>query len=700
MSSTPLPSLPQGVSDAREVAELRFQKLFEDAEAMSIQGYLADGTVVYWNRASEHIYGYSAAEAMGGNLLDLIIPDEMRAAVQGAVRWMFENGQGIPPSRMNLRHKQGHLVPVYSSHTVVSIDGQAPVMFCMDADMSALAKAEEELRIAATAFDAQQGMLITDRLGVILRVNPSFTLTTGYTEAEAVGQSPRLLSSDRHPAEFWAAMWQSLHTVGSWQAEVWNKRKNGEIYADWVIINAVRDAQGDVTHFVGTLTDISQRKAAEGKIIRLAFYDPLTNLPNRRLMQDRLHQAISASQRNQSCGALLCLDLDNFKLLNDSVGHDVGDLLLQKIALRLTENIRDCDTAARFGGDTFLIMLEDLGADPVLAAAKAELIAQKLLDLLRQPHPLPDQAYQGSVSMGITLFGAQEDTADTLIKHVELAMYQAKAAGRNTLRFFDPQMQAVVSARAALELSLRGALGQNQFLLHYQAQVDQDGQVIGVEALLRWQDPRRGLVPPAEFIPLAEETGLIMPLGLWVLETACQQLVLWADRAELAHLSVAVNVSALQFRQSDFAEQVLAVLARTGARADRLKLELTESLLVSNVDDVVAKMKVLKASGVGFSLDDFGTGYSSLSYLKRLPLDQLKIDQGFVRNLLLDADDAAIAKMIIALADSLDLEVIAEGVETAAQLEYLAGLGCRHFQGYLFSQALPVQSFEAFVSSL
>ena len=700
MSSTPLPSLPQGVSDARKIAELRFQKLFEDAEAMSIQGYLADGTVVYWNRASEHIYGYSAAEAMGGNLLDLIIPDDMRAAVEGAVRWMFENGQGIPPSRMNLRHKQGHLVPVYSSHTVVSIDGQAPVMFCMDADMSALAKAEQELRIAATAFDAQQGMLITDRLGVILRVNSSFTLTTGYTEAEAVGQSPRLLSSDRHPAEFWAAMWQSLHTVGSWQAEVWNKRKNGEIYADWVIINAVRDAQGEVTHFVGTLTDISQRKEAEGKIIRLAFFDPLTNLPNRRLMQDRLHQAISASQRNQSCGALLCLDLDNFKLLNDSVGHDVGDLLLQKIAQRLTENIRDCDTAARFGGDTFLVMLEDLGADPVLAAAKAELIAQKLLDLLRQPHPLPDQTYQGSVSMGITLFGAPEDGADTLIQRVELAMYQAKAAGRNTLRFFDPQMQAVVSARAALELSLRGALGQNQFLLYYQAQVDQDGYVIGVEALLRWQDPRRGLVPPAEFIPLAEETGLILPLGLWVLETACQQLVLWADRAELAHLTVAVNVSALQFQQSDFAEQVLAVLARTGARADRLKLELTESLLVSNVEDVVAKMKVLKASGVGFSLDDFGTGYSSLSCLKRLPLDQLKIDQGFVRNLLVDADDAAIAKMIIALADSLGLEVIAEGVETAAQLEYLAGLGCRRFQGYLFSQALPVQSFEAFVSSL
>lgn len=700
MSSTPLPSLPQGVSAVREIAELRFQKLFEDADAMSIQGYLADGTVVYWNRASELIYGYSAAEALGGNLLDLIIPQDMRTVVEGAVRWMFENGQGIPPSRMNLRHKQGHLVPVYSSHTVVSIDGQAPVMFCMDADMSALAKAEQELRIAAAAFDSQQGMLITDRLGVILRVNSSFTLTTGYSEAEAVGQSPRLLSSDRHSAEFWASMWQSLHTVGSWQAEVWNKRKNGEIYADWVIINAVRDADGEVTHFVGTLTDISQRKEAEGKIIRLAFYDPLTNLPNRRLMQDRLHQAISASQRNQSCGALLCLDIDNFKLLNDSVGHEVGDLLLQQIAQRLTDNIRDCDTVARFGGDTFLIMLEDLGDDPVLAATKAELIAQKLLDLLRQPHPLPYQTYQGSVSMGITLFGAPQDSADTLIQRVELAMYQAKSAGRNTLRFFDPQMQAVVSSRAALEVGLRGALGQNQFLLYYQAQVDQDGHVIGVEALLRWQDPQRGLVSPAEFIPLAEETGLILPLGLWVLEAACQQLVLWADRAELAHLTVAVNVSALQFQQSDFAEQVLAVLARTGARADRLKLELTESLLVSNVDDVVAKMKVLKASGVGFSLDDFGTGYSSLSYLKRLPLDQLKIDQTFVRNLLVDADDAAIARMIVALADSLGLEVIAEGVETAAQLEYLAGLGCRRFQGYLFSQALPVQSFEAFVSSI
>jgi diguanylate cyclase (GGDEF)-like protein/PAS domain S-box-containing protein len=700
MPSPPLPSLPQGVAGAREVAELRFQKLFEDADAMSIQGYLADGTLVYWNRASEAIYGYSAAEAMGGNLLDLIIPDDMRAAVEGAVRWMFENGQGIPPSRMNLRHKQGHLVPVYSSHTVVSIDGQAPVMFCMDADMSALAKAEQELRIAAAAFDSQQGMLITDRLGVILRVNRSFTEATGYTEAEAVGQSPRLLSSDRHPAEFWSSMWQSLHTVGSWQAEVWNKRKNGEIYADWVIINAVRDAQGEVTHFVGTLTDISQRKEAEGKIIQLAFYDPLTKLPNRRLMQDRLHQAISASQRNQSCGALLCLDVDNFKLLNDSVGHDVGDLLLQNIAQRLTENIRDCDTASRFGGDTFLVMLEDLGADPVLAAAKAELIAQKLLQLLREPHALPDQAYRGSVSMGITLLGAPDDSTDALVKRVELAMYQAKAAGRDTLRFFDPQMQAVVSARAALEVNLRGAIAENQFLLHYQAQVDQSGAVTGVEALVRWQDPQRGLVPPADFIPLAEETGLILPLGLWVLETACQQLVQWAGQTELAHLTMAVNVSALQFHQGDFAEQVLAVLARTGARADRLKLELTESLLVSNVDDVVAKMKVLKAHGVGFSLDDFGTGYSSLSYLKRLPLDQLKIDQGFVHNLLVDADDAAIAKMIIALADSLGLEVIAEGVETELQLDYLSALGCHRFQGYLFSQALPAVAFERYVRNL
>lgn len=696
MSSPPTSPPHHGVASTEEIFELRFQKLFEDADAMSIQGYLADGTVVYWNRASEHIYGYSADEALGANLLDLIIPNEMRTAVEGAVRWMFEHGQGIPPSRLNLRHKSGHLVPVYSSHTVVTVPGQAPVLFCMDADMSALAKAEEELRIAATAFDAQQGMLITDRLGVILRVNRSFTEATGYTAGEAIGRSPSILSSERHPASFWAAMWQSLHTQGSWQGEVWNKRKNGEIYADWVIINAVRDAEGMVTHFVGTLTDISQRKDAENKIIRLAFYDPLTNLPNRRLMQDRLHQAISASQRKHSCGALLCLDIDHFKILNDSAGHDVGDLLLQKVAQRLTSHVRDCDTLARFGGDTFLVMLEDLGPDGVAAAAKAELIAQKLMHELRQPHQLLDQVYQGSVSMGIALFDVPEASADDLIKRVELAMYQAKSAGRNTLRFFDPQMQAVVSARAAMEVSLREALADNRFLLHYQAQVNQASQVTGVEVLLRWQDPQRGRVPPAEFIPLAEETGLILPLGLWVLETVCQQLVRWAGQADLAHLTVAVNVSALQFHQDDFAEQVLAILDRTGAPPQKLKLELTESMLVSHVEEVIAKMKTLQARGVSFSLDDFGTGYSSLSCLKRLPLHQLKIDQGFVRDILLDADDAAIARMIIALADSLGLAVIAEGVETEAQCAFLAGLGCQHYQGYLFSKPLPLEAFEAY----
>ena len=700
MTSLPMPNSPADIHTARDITDLRFQQLFEDVDAISIQGYLVDGTVIYWNRASEHIYGYSAAEAMGGNLLDLIIPPDMRSTVEGAVHWMFENGQGIAPSRMKLRHKLGHLVPVYSSHTVVEVSGQAPVMFCIDADMSALAKAEEELRIAATAFESQQGMMITDRLGVILRVNTSFTETTGYSAAEAVGQSPSLLSSERHPTEFWSLMWQSLQTAGSWQGEIWNRRKNGEIYADWVIVSAVRDADDAVTHFVCNLTDISQRKEAEGKIIQLAFYDPLTHLPNRRLMQDRLHQAISASQRNQSCGALLCLDIDNFKILNDSAGHDIGDLLLQKLAQRLTENLRDCDTVARFGGDTFLVMLEDLGADSVTAAAKAQLTAQKLLQALRLPHQLRDQVYHGSVSMGITLFDADGDSAEASIKRVELAMYQAKAAGRNALCFFDPHMQAVVSARAALETSLREAIAKCQFLLYYQAQVNHQGQITGVEALVRWQDPQRGIVAPADFIQLAEETGLILPLGLWVLDTACRQLVQWASQPGLAHLTMAVNVSALQFHQEDFADQVLAVLARTGASAERLKLELTESLLVSNLDAVTAKMQLLKASGVGFSLDDFGTGYSSLSYLKRLPLDQLKIDQGFVRHILADANDAAIAKMIIALADSLGLQVIAEGVETQAQREFLAALGCHHYQGYLFSKPLPIQAFEALARCL
>ncbi len=391
------------------------------------------------------------------------------------------------------------------------------------------------------------------------------------------------------------------------------------------------------------------------------------------------------------------IDLDNFKTLNDTQGHDKGDLLLESVARRLTACVREEDTVARLGGDEFVIMLEGLHVQAGDAAEQARAIAQTILDSFAQPHDLGGLRYTCTASIGVGLFARENNTVDELLKRADLAMYQAKAAGRNTLRFFDPHMQAMVMARAALEADLREGLQHNQLLLHYQPQINAERRITGAEALVRWRHPLRGIISPAEFIPLAEETGLILTLGHWVLEAACTQLVAWASHPATDHFTLAVNVSARQFHQPDFVQQVLAVLAATGARPQRLKLELTESLLVSHIEEVIAKMVALKTHGIGFSLDDFGTGYSSLSYLKRMPLEQLKIDQSFVRDVLTDANDAAIARTIITLAQSLGLGVIAEGVETLAQQEFLAGSGCLAYQGYYISRPLPIEAFAQFV---
>ncbi len=565
-----------------------------------------------------------------------------------------------------------------------------------NAMIEAQQRSDGALRIAATAFESQEGMVITDANSVILRVNRAFTETTGYTAEEAVGQTPRLLSSGRHDTAFYAEMWESIKRTGGWQGEIWDRRKNGEVYPEWLTITAVKSDDGSVTHYVGTHTDITARKVAEDEIKHLAFYDSLTQLPNRRLLLDRLQQALASSARSGSNGALLFIDLDNFKTLNDTLGHEKGDLLLQQVAQRLATCVREGDTVARFGGDEFVVMLEDLSENPEEAATQTETVGEKILATLNQPYLLAGYENRSTPSIGLTLFNGHRNSIEELLKQADLAMYQSKTAGRNTLRFFDPEMQAIVTDRAALEVELREAVRQQQFILYYQPQVVGDGRLTGAEALVRWRHPRRGMVSPTEFIGLAEETGLILPLGHWVLETACAQLAKWAAQPNTAHLSLAVNVSAHQFRQDDFVAQVLAVLGSTGANPQRLKLELTESLLVSNVENTIAKMTALKAQGVGFSLDDFGTGYSSLSYLKRLPLDQLKIDQSFVRDILIDPNDAAIAKMVVALAESLGLTVIAEGVEIEAQRNFLARQGCHAYQGYLFSRPLPLDEFEEF----
>lgn len=456
----------------------------------------------------------------------------------------------------------------------------------------------------------------------------------------------------------------------------------------------IRDDGGNIIKWYGTTMDIHDIKLAHEEIGRLAFYDPLTQLPNRQLLMDRLTHALSLHAKSGRMGAVMLIDLDNFKAINDTLGHDKGDILLAQVARRLTANVSQKDTVARLGGDEFVIVLEDLGEHREAAALQASQIARTVLDAVNGPFDLSGHLRHVTPSVGIALFGGPKDAIGEVLKRADLAMYQAKAAGRNTICFFDPKIQAAALARATLEAEMRQGLQENQFVLHYQPQVNADGHVFGVEALIRWQHPARGMVSPAEFIPLAEETGLILPLGRWVLETACVQLALLSAQPATASVIMAVNVSALQFRQDDFVAGVLAILEQTGAPPTRLKIELTESLLLDGIDNAIEKISRLKARGVRFAIDDFGTGYSSLSYLKRLPLDQLKIDQSFVRNVLHDPRDAAIVNTIITLGHTMGMTVIAEGVETAEQRDFLAERGCRAYQGYFFSHPLPCEQLE------
>ena len=444
-------------------------------------------------------------------------------------------------------------------------------------------------------------------------------------------------------------------------------------------------------------TYFTERKQAEKEINDLAFYDPLTRLPNRRLLLDRIGKAFASSARSGKRGALLFIDLDNFKTLNDTLGHDIGDLLLQQVAQRLISSLREVDTVARLGGDEFVVMLEGLSEQATEAAAQTKFIGEKILATIERPYQLAAREYHSTASIGANPFSGHQQAKDDLLKQADIAMYQAKKAGRNTLRFFDPQMQSAINSRAALEGELRKALENRQFHLHYQIQVDSSLRPLGAEALIRWLHPERGLVSPVQFIPLAEETGLIIPIGQWVLETACAQLKAWQQEAHTRDLVLAVNVSAKQFRQSDFVALVQATVQRHAINPSRLKLELTESMLLANIEDTIATMNALNEIGILLSLDDFGTGYSSLQYLKRLPLDQLKIDQSFVRDIGTDSNDVAIVRTIIAMAQSLNLAVIAEGVETEEQRQLLFDNGCIHYQGYLFGKPLPIAQFEALV---
>ncbi|ACD21014.1 bifunctional diguanylate cyclase/phosphodiesterase [Paraburkholderia phytofirmans] len=698
-----------GRGRAMRLASAMTKELRENEEKFRA---IADCTVnweIWWGTDGKPRWINSAVEAYIGYTVDecMALPDFAGTVIYPAdiprVAPEFQKAlQGLRGDDLEFRcvRKDGSLMWLSASWVpITDSKGEFIGFRTSGRDITERKQVEAELRIAAVAFDSMEPMMITDASATILRVNSAFTECTGYTAEEIVGQTPRVLRSGRHDDAFFQEMWEEIHSAGGWQGEVWDRRKNGEVYPKWLTISAVMSDNGTVSHYVGTHHDITERKIAEERIKELAFFDALTRLPNRTLLLDRLRQAITASARNEACGALLFIDLDHFKTLNDTLGHDKGDLLLQQVARRLADSVLESDTVARVGGDEFVVVLGNLHKNRQEAANQTEAVGERILAVLGSPYHLGKIEYRTSASIGATVFRGHQASIDELLKQADLAMYKSKERGRNAVRFFDPDMQTVVVQRAALEAGLRNAIEDNQFLLHYQAQVV-GTRVTGAEALVRWQHPQRGIVPPAEFIPLAEETGLIVALGSWVLEAACAQLARWAARPDMAHLTIAVNVSVQQFRKADFVDNVLTIIGRTGARPDRLKLELTESVLVDNVQDIIEKMSALKAKGIVFALDDFGIGYSSLSYLKRLPLDQLKIDRSFVRDVLVDSNDAVIARTIVALARSLGLGVIAEGVETEAQRDFLAAAGCYAYQGYYFCRPLPIEDFEALLNNV
>ena len=555
-------------------------------------------------------------------------------------------------------------------------------------------RADAALRQSAAVLESVgEGVMVTDLNSLIVSVNRAFTTITGYTGDEVLGRNPGLLRSGREDQAFYQAMWKNIKETGAWQGELWNRRKNGEFFPQLLTISTVYDSEGLPGNYVAVMTDLSQLKASEAKLDHLVHYDPLTALPNRQLTQSLLAHALVAADRHNQHLAVLYIDLDRFKNINDSLGHPAGDELLVALTRRMEAHLQGEGILGRLGGDEFLLILEDLQR-PEDAAG----IAKNLIGLLDQPFHLHGghEVFVGA-SFGISLFPDDGTSATELIQHADVAVYQAKESGRNTFAFYTPALTQVANDRLDMEARLRHALALGEFLLHYQPQIDfQSGELIGCEALVRWNSPLQGLVSPARFIPLAEETGLIVQLGEWVLREACLQARAWLD-AGMPHLMMSVNLSARQLQQPDIVDRVAAILEETGLPAELLKLELTESMIMGHGEEVVVLLQSLKALGIRLSIDDFGTGYSSLAYLKRFPIDELKIDQGFVRDIPNDSNDNQIAIAIIGMAHGLGLKVMAEGVETEVQRDFLMKNGCDAFQGYLFSRPLPVEEFTRFV---
>jgi diguanylate cyclase (GGDEF)-like protein/PAS domain S-box-containing protein len=681
----------QDVTEARlaeqalRESEARFQTLIETVpDAIVVH---VDGRYVYANPAALELLGVDSVDAIIGKDAVSIVHPDSRELVRERIR-RHQLGQPVPrKTEQRWLRSDGTAIDVEVTGIPFLLNGKRAV-HVMAHDITERKRAEQELRLAATAFESHEGIFITDRNGSILRVNRAFAAITGYPAHEIVERAASMLSRDRDDHGFPSAVRAALDDVGVWQGELYFRRRNGELYPVWASITAVKRDDGQVTHFVCHFQDISERKQVQARIEHLAYHDPLTLLPNRSMLLDRLQHALARNRRRGLCGALLFMDLDRFKNINDSLGHRTGDLLLREVGSCVAGQIRDEDTVARLGGDEFVVLLAELDRNRETAAREARTLAERIHAAVSRNFDVAGYSLRVGASLGVAVFPDGDETADDILRHADIAMYRAKAAGRGTVCFFSPDMETAASERMELEGRLRHALERGEFTLHFQPQVEiSTGRIRGAESLMRWTHPQRGALSPSLFVPVLEESGLILPAGDWVLGSACRTAALVAQSHP--EFRVAVNVSPRQLHQSSFADHVRSILNECSIRPEAMELEITEGAVIQDVDDTVKVMGALKDLGVRFSLDDFGTGYSSLSYVKRLPLDTLKIDRAFVRDCTTDANDAAIVRAIIAMAHSLELDVVAEGVEQDAQLRFLRELGCTAYQGFLFSPPVP-----------
>lgn len=635
----------------------------------------------------------SDARRVGRNVRDIYPPEQAKQLMAYIARTLAE--QKVTPLVFELNTDHGPRSFESVAQVLDSGMNGRPAVVILSRDISERIKDETDLRIAAVAFESFQGLLVTDKDNRILRVNRAFTEVTGYSQEDVLGKTPAIFSSGKHDKAFYKDMWHEITSCGHWQGEIYDKRKSGQIYPQWLSISEVKDSQGKISHYIASITDISAQKEDAKKIHHLAFYDSLTGLPNRRLLLNRIRQIQRDSARKKTLGAVIFIDLDHFKNVNDLWGHAVGDKLLLHVATQLHNRLHEEDSLARLGSDQFVIVLGASAESEAQLMTQLDNYSHELLNLLDQPYTHGEQSLRSSACLGMVVLEAHNQPPEELLRQAELAMYAAKACGKRERRFFAPQMQDAISQRLLLEEDINRGLEAREFGVYFQAQFNHDGDMIGAEALVRWHHPTRGLLAPGAFIEVAEAEGIMSKIDKVVLLRSCEQMARWADTPVFKGITVSVNISSAQLYQHGFVEEVLKTVLDTGANPALLKLELTESMLVTDMPQAIERMRQLKQSGIRFAIDDFGTGYSSLHYLQQLPLDQLKIDQSFVRRLPEDANSLAIIRAVIAMAVSLELEVIAEGVETQAQRDMLLENGCRLYQGYLYAKPQPAETMNS-----